>query len=598
MKEAQFVSILAHPHLDFCSEVVTNQDRQLAVAYSLKGQNATSFCKDLASEFFTWQIDTPEQLHHKILDLLVSVRQKNLELEFALSLLHDDRVIFATYLGQIILKRNGQSKKILASSTEVKIITGSFRETDQIILINQAGSILVDEMMEMLEKETSLEKLVGDMSLSQETHRNPGTSLAFLTYQEKITESIEKPKFTVKELSIYFWQVAKLAKKILNVIKKIPPFVKKIYVWLKKQDKKKLLIWLATFLLLTTIIFGSITLANKQSLQIINNIEEKILLINREIQDIDQLVLQQPLTAREKAQNSLRAVEALKTEKNNKDSLQLIENEIKRLEEIITKISGDNSLDQLSIAFNLENFLGTKIEVSEGQIFILENSGQEILKITTAQNTERVALENNEKIRDFTISENKLFVLSKGIKMLDLEKNEAEFIEIKEEGESDKNADYLSSFGPYLYVFNKDKRNIYRYYYNANKLSDPIGWLVNKQGINFDHVSDLMIDGDLWLGDKSGNLLKFSKGAPVDFQITGLSSRRPESSISLSANENNGSIAVLEKQSKRLMILTKDGQLINEIKSNELAGVSSIAFSGDGKKIYALSGSIVYGVDL
>ena len=500
-------------------------------------------------------------------------------------------------MGQIILKRNGQSKKILASSTEVKIITGSFRETDQIILINQAGSILVDEMMEMLEKETSLEKLVGDMSLSQETHRNPGTSLAFLTYQEKITESIEKPKFTVKELSIYFWQVAKLAKKILNVIKKIPPFVKKIYVWLKKQDKKKLLIWLATFLLLTTIIFGSITLANKQSLQIINNIEEKILLINREIQDIDQLVLQQPLTAREKAQNSLRAVEALKTEKNNKDSLQLIENEIKRLEEIITKISGDNSLDQLSIAFNLENFLGKKIEVEDDQIFILENSGQEILKITADQNKERISLENDDLIRDFTISDKKLFVLSKGIKLLDLEQEEKTFKQIKEEGESDKTAEYLNSFGPYLYVLNRDKRNIYRYYYNNDQLSDPIGWLVDKQGVNFDNISDLTIDGDLWLADKTGGLLKFSRGYSTDFKITGLD-QLPSNHLSLSANENENFIAVLEKQNKRLLILTKDGQLISEIKSNELAGVSSIALSGDGQKIYALSGSVVYGVDL
>jgi hypothetical protein len=63
VKEAQFVSILAHPHVDQCSEVSTNQNRRLVVAYSLKGQNAGSFCKDLFSEFATWQIDTPEQLH-------------------------------------------------------------------------------------------------------------------------------------------------------------------------------------------------------------------------------------------------------------------------------------------------------------------------------------------------------------------------------------------------------------------------------------------------------------------------------------------------------------------------------------------------------
>ena len=83
MKEARFVSILAHPRLDFCSEVVANQNRQLVIAYSLKGQNATSFCKDLADEFFSWQISNPEQLHQKILDLLAFIRQKRLEIELS-----------------------------------------------------------------------------------------------------------------------------------------------------------------------------------------------------------------------------------------------------------------------------------------------------------------------------------------------------------------------------------------------------------------------------------------------------------------------------------------------------------------------------------
>lgn len=597
MKEAQFVSILAHPRLDFCSEVVANQDKQLSIAYSLKGQNATSFCKYLASEFFAWQVNTPEQLHQKILDLLVFTRQKNLELEFALSLLCEDRIIFATYLGQIILKRNGQTKKILSSSTEIKIVTGSLKEDDQIILINQAGSVLVDEMMTMLEKEISLEKLVSDMSLNQENNENPGTSLAFLTYQEKIVALVEKPKFEIKNLIVYFHPAKKLIRKIVNFVKKIPPFVKKIYVLLKKQTRKKLLIGLGIFIFLIVAVFSIITIASKQKQKVISNIKEKIIAINQETQNIDQLVLQQPLSAREKSQKSLEALENLKKEKNNPESLKIIETEIKRVQELIAKISGDNSLDQLSIAFNLEDFLGKKIEVENDQVFVLENSGREILQITANQSKEKISLKNNELIRDFTISENKLFVLSSGIKMLDLETEEKVFKQIKEEGESDKNTEYLSSFGPYLYVLNREKRNIYRYYYNHDQLSDPIGWLVDKQGVNFDNLSDLTIDGDLWLGEKSGGLLKFSRGYATDFQIAGLD-RPTDSNLSISSSENENFIAVLEKQNKRLLILTKDGQLIKEIKSNELAGVSSIALSSDGEKIYALSGSIVYEVNL
>jgi hypothetical protein len=181
--------------------------------------------------------------------------------------------------------------------------------------------------------------------------------------------------------------------------------------------------------------------------------------------------------------------------------------------------------------------------------------------------------------------------------MLDLLAKERGFSTIKQTGESDREANQLESFGPYLYLINKNKRNIYRYYYHNDQLSEPIGWLIDKQGLSFEQINDLAVDGDLWLTTKSGQIMNFSKGSQVDFQIKGLGSL-PNSPLTLSTNEQIDRLAVLEKQNKRLLILTKDGQLINEIKSNELSGVSSITFNSNGQKIYALSGSIIYEITL
>lgn len=146
-------------------------------------------------------------------------------------------------------------------------------------------------------------------------------------------------------------------------------------------------------------------------------------------------------------------------------------------------------------------------------------------------------------------------------------------------------------------MLNKNKRNIYRYYYDKEKLSEPIGWLVDKQGISFENINNLMVDGDLWLGIKNGTIMKFSKGSPSSFQIQGINSL-PNSPIVICNSETSNSLAILEKQNRRLLIITKDGQLINEIKSNELSGVSSIAFNNDGKRIYAASGSIIYEIEV
>ena len=198
MKEAQFVSILAHPRLDFCSEVVSSQDEQLCVAFSLKGQDATGFCKDLTAEFSTWQIENPEELHQKILDLLSFVREQKLDLEFSLSLLKEEKIILATYSGEVILKRNGQARKILSSNKEIKIVTGNFKGNDQIILINQSAGLINNFIMEMLEKGVSLEKLISESTLLQGENNNLETSLAFLTYIEQKNETT-KEKFYFKK---------------------------------------------------------------------------------------------------------------------------------------------------------------------------------------------------------------------------------------------------------------------------------------------------------------------------------------------------------------------------------------------------------------
>lgn len=587
MKEAHFVSILTHPRLDVCAQTAHNQDKSLVITFLLKGQNATSFSKDLLADFLTWQINSPEQLHQKILDLLSFVRQKQLEIEFALSLIGEKNIIFACYDGAIILKRNGQSKKILDGQQEIKIIVGNFKDNDQIILINKSAMKVEEYILSLLESNVSLEKLVGEISLIKHEQADLNESLAFLTYKERVLPSQEKKvKIDLK----------KILNKLQIFAKKTIFIVKKIYLRLKNQNRKKLMIWLAIFLTLAFLSFTTVALAQNQKAKTTQNIKDKIVEIEKNQVDIEQLTLEQPLQAREIAGQRLQLLQALKEEKNNSESLKLIDSEIEKVEKLIEKIAGENSLDKLSIAYNLNDFIGKKIVTKNSEIFILENSGQEILRIKSDGNQEKISLQDRATIRDFTVTENKLFVLSSGLKMLDLQKNQG-FVSIKEEGESDKNGELLSSFGPYLYLLNREKRNIYRYYYNQDQLSEPIGWLVDKSKLNFDNINQILVDGDLWLGMKNGNVNKFSKGYPVDWQMQGVK-QLPENPILIGSNEESNLLVVLEKQNKRILVLTKDGQLISEIKSNELSGVSDIALNQNGELIYVLSGSVIYDVKI
>lgn len=588
MKEAQFVSILAPPRLDSCAVALKTQDLQLSMVFALSGNSATSFAKDLEAECKTWLITSPEELHQKILDLLSSVRQKNLEIELALCWLSLPQIVFSTYSGEIILKRNGVVKKLLFSQGEIKLIVGNFRENDQIVLSNLLSANTLTYLTSLLESEISTEKLIGELTLLRQEQEKSTDSVVFVNYVDSISQEIESKKGID-------WQI--ITRKIISVFKKIGHSTKKIYKSIKKQGRRKILIALSILVGLALLIVGINSLINYQQAKAATETSRQITAIKGEETDFAELLLSKPLEARERANQQLQALQALRENNNNKTSLDLINAEIASLEKLIADISAENSLDQLTVSHNLGNFLAQKMIMKDGNIFLLENNNQDILWIKNDQTKETLRLPDNNRVRDLTFSEGKLFVLSQGIWLLDLNSSDRQFNRIKVEGESDRAAEIMQSYGPYLYLLNKEKRNIYRYHYNDDELSEPIGWLIDKQGISFENLSDVLVDGDLWVSSKDGEILKFSRGSKLEWQIAGLKDL-PDSSLLLAQNENANQLAALEKQKRRLLLLTKEGQLISEIKSNELAGVTSLAFDQSGQKLYALSGSVIYELNL
>jgi predicted 3-demethylubiquinone-9 3-methyltransferase (glyoxalase superfamily)/polyhydroxyalkanoate synthesis regulator phasin len=594
VKEAQIVSILSTPRIDSSAQSALSSDHKLVMTYLLSGEEAGSLSKDLSQEIKTWQIHSIEQLHQRILDLLSFLRRKKIELELALSFLDGEQITFATYRGKIALQRANQVRVILQSDQEIKMLSGHYKDGDLILLSNQAAEEFLTISLEKLQNQTSLEALISQLSILKQDKTNDQISLSFLSYiqvaKQNIVETIAQKEAWPQKLSNFY---QKSLPKIKFISKKIVEITKKIASSIKKQDKKKVMLVLAAIFFAGALLLIVLAWNNSQQNKELQSVENQLKEFQKQSQDIENLIDRQPLAARENMAQLIAQMEALRDETANKKGRDLLDLEIQKLKELNNNLSTTNALDQLSIIHDLGDFLAKKIIVADQSIFLLENNGKEILQITDQQQKKNFSLENQLAIRDFTISDNQLFALGNGIWLLDLASADSSWQQIKEEGESDKTAEYLNSFGPYLYLFNREKRNVYRYAYQSDKLSDPIGWLVDKKGINFDLVSDVLVDGDLWMGQKNGQLYKFSKGSQAAFTLAGL--QKPlENQLSIASNGEDGKIAILEKQAKRLLILTSDGQLISEIQSNELSGVNSIAFTTDGDNLYALSGSIIY----
>jgi hypothetical protein len=155
----------------------------------------------------------------------------------------------------------------------------------------------------------------------------------------------------------------------------------------------------------------------------------------------------------------------------------------------------------------------------------------------------------------------------------------------------------IRSYGTNMYIFNPSKQNIFRFTIDDDTATTPRGWVRSSQGLQYDEVLSMTIDGDIWLGSRTGRLLRMRTGEPEEFTVSGLE-RRFESDSVIYTQEAFDHVYVLESNANRVVQLTKDGVFVREVVSPTLASVSSIVVSADESSILALSGSLIYELEL
>lgn len=108
----------------------------------------------------------------------------------------------------------------------------------------------------------------------------------------------------------------------------------------------------------------------------------------------------------------------------------------------------------------------------------------------------------------------------------------------------------------------------------------------------------MAIDGSIWILTSDGKVSQYTKGKPVSFSITGLST--PLSSPSqITTTSDDDNLYILDNGNSRIVVIKKDtGAFVAEYKNNLLKSATQIDVSEKDKKAYILSGSDIYEMDL
>ena len=157
--------------------------------------------------------------------------------------------------------------------------------------------------------------------------------------------------------------------------------------------------------------------------------------------------------------------------------------------------------------------------------------------------------------------------------------------------------DSLTSFKVFnnnLYSISRRNNQIYFYKRNGATFGASSNWL--KETADLSKASDLYIDGDIYILENTGAVVKFFKG---NRQTYAASAIFPEMNQAQKIIVGSKYLYIFEASSQRLVVLAKpDGQLLNQYKLDSLSQLQDFAINEIAKQAYFLDQTGLYSLKL
>ncbi len=149
-------------------------------------------------------------------------------------------------------------------------------------------------------------------------------------------------------------------------------------------------------------------------------------------------------------------------------------------------------------------------------------------------------------------------------------------------------------FNSNLYALRASQNQIYRYTRGATSFGAKSVWL--KEAANLSAASDLLVDGDIYVLQSSGQVMKFFKGQKSDYKSLPVSPVMTQARKIL-AGQNY--LYIFEPASKRLVVLSRsDGHLTSQYIFDSLNNLLDFTVDESTKSVYFLASSSLWKVQL
>ncbi len=154
------------------------------------------------------------------------------------------------------------------------------------------------------------------------------------------------------------------------------------------------------------------------------------------------------------------------------------------------------------------------------------------------------------------------------------------------------NINALFVYNQKLYTIDTANNQIYKHNPTQTGYDRGSPW-AEKDGVDFSDGISLAIDGDLFLLKSNGEVLKFISGRKEEFIITGLDPGLNQPKEIWTYN-NVKNLYILEPTNKRLIVLNKQGNLLQQYTAAEWQNPTGMIVDEADKVIYILDSNKIY----
>ena len=624
--EGQWTGTFVHPTL------------QLLLLHTVTSQTSSDAFLTYWREQFEYEQPNTSLEFHQLLDRCLSTAQRmDVSVSFVGVGVIEDRVVLAAYKGSVWLKRGQKSGQILRSDQKLELLEGKVQAGDTYLLFTQAATALhevVQAQLLRLEGTRVFDVLQSDQLLrvlqqAPQQAEMGVTAVMVEEFEDEVKQNYqnegviadiqETPLLTVAEIERRKSEeerlhpktgVAKFSGQVAKKVSGVAMLFRSEYeqfsskdMYVRRRHRKTLGSLLIFGVVLVFTVLG--TFAYFRNRDQVQRREVAVLLqpYRTKVNDIRVTLTQNPFVARQQTEQVIADLE-LQSQRTDQPAhiATAVRSELTSVREFYQSISGQEELPVLPTFFDLRlvqsNFLANAVDVTPDTLFFLDSGQRKILALNIEKKQPTLlSIGEFPEIRALVADEQFVYFLGQGLFRFTLSGTEIAKL-VKHTDETISTGQTVGVFGSYVYVMNKDQNNIFRYTAGDDQLdSKPTSWVQTSEALDFSTVQNFSIDGDIWLGTARGEVKKFTSGRESEFRTTGL----PEafsSPITVFTKPDLQNLYVLEPQKNRVVVLSKKGEFLKEVKSSTLGAATGIVASEKVGKAFALSGSLVFEIQL